>query len=83
MNKNLDENRGFYIYWIQELDRIRRYPNPFLQQKRENKLYFVLTHRVIFSFRKVILKPCGFSDILFEKTAEGNTTYRKTNIAAK
>jgi hypothetical protein len=57
-------------------------------------LYHTLAEkaRVIFRLRRsdiiaiaiVILKPCGFSDILFaSKTREANITRRKPNITAK
>ena len=40
--------------------------------------------RDIFADAKVILKPCGFSDIIFAPiTREANITRRKPNITAK
>jgi len=40
--------------------------------------------RDIFACAKVILKPYGFSDIIFAtKTREANVTRRKPNITAK
>ncbi len=48
-----------------------------LQQKRENKLYSVLAHRVIFSLCESVITPFGRSVILFAfKTCEANNTRR-------